>query len=281
MLSVHACGPGALVQDAGRPGWAHLGVPRSGWLDGSAARLALRLLGEPEDAAVVEVLLGGLEVEVSHDRWVCVTGADVPLVAAGRRVGRGAPVRLRAGDRLRLGTAAAGARAYLAVAGGIAVPPVLGSRATDTLGGLGPAPLRPGDVLPLGRPLGPPAPVDLPAPARPPAAPLRLLPGPRAAWIADALPALRATSYVVQPASDRVGLRLDGAPLRRAPGYEGRELASEAMVLGSVQVPPDGRPVVMLADHPTTGGYPVVAVVHPDDVARCGQLRPGDPVRFA
>ena len=153
---------------------------------------------------------------------------------------------------------------------------MLGSRSTDTLAWVGPPRVEDGSTLPVGTPAGPPAAVDTPRP--PVRGPLRVAPGPRADWFAgDALARLCATPYVVTEESNRVGLRLDGDPPERV---RDGELPSEGMVLGAVQVPPGGQPVVLLADHPPTGGYPVLAVVHPDDLWQCGQLRPGEELRF-
>jgi biotin-dependent carboxylase-like uncharacterized protein len=280
-LTVRAVGASVLVEDLGRTGWAHLGVPRSGALDGPAAGLANRLVGNTGDAACLEVLLGGLAVTTDAGVWVAVTGATCEVRLDGRPQAFGAAVWCPAGSELALGTPRRGLRSYLAVSGGIAVEPVLGSRSTDTLAGVGPPPVRVGDILQVGVAVGPPAALDTPRP--PPAGPLRLLPGPRADRVAgDALALLVATSYAVSPDSDRIGLRLDGVPLPMAEGEpgDGGELPSEGVVLGAVQVPPDGRPVVFLADHPTTGGYPVVAVVEEDDLWQCAQLRPGEPLRF-
>ena len=281
-LRVLATGPQVLVQDRGRPGLAHLGVPRSGALDAGAAALALRLLGEPGGRALLEVLLGGLEVRLEGERarWCVVTGAPGPVSVAGRAVGHGVPVPVRPGDRLVVGPATAGLRRVVAVSGGVDVAPVLGSRSTDLLSGLGPPPVQVGDLLPLGRPAGPPVGLDVAAPGRASydregALVLRVLPGPRA----DHVEPLRdGVARPVLPASDRVGLRLGGPPLGRAPGAPVGEPASEGVVHGAVQVPPDGRPVVFLADHPVTGGYPVVGVVHPDDLDACAQRRPGERV---
>lgn len=278
----------ATVQDAGRPGWAHLGVPRAGWLDPPAAELANRLVGNPADAAVVEVALGGLVLRAGRAAWIAVTGAPCPVWVDDRPVGHGRPERVAAGSELRLGPVVRGVRSYLALAGGVAVEPVLGSRSTDTLGGVGPAPLAPGDPLPLGARVGVPAAVDAAVPGRGSGGArsglLRVDPGPRADWFGEpaalALAVLCASAYVVGSASDRIGLRLQGPPLARLADRDGQELASEAMVLGAVQVPPDGQPVVFLADHPTTGGYPVVAVVRRHDLAGCAQLAPGEAVRF-
>jgi len=153
---------------------------------------------------------------------------------------------------------------------------VLGSRSTDTLAWVGPPRVQDRARLSVGIPSGPPAALDTPRPQV--RGPLRILPGPRADWFAhDALERLCVAPYVVTEDSNRVGLRLDGDPPERV---RDDELPSEGMVLGAVQVPPGGQPVVFLADHPPTGGYPVLAVVHPDDLWQCGQLRPGEELRF-
>ncbi|WP_369380983.1 biotin-dependent carboxyltransferase family protein [Streptomyces sp. cg36] len=267
------------VQDAGRPGYAHLGVGRSGALDPPASRLANRLTGNAPDAAVLETTLTGCAVRPRRDVTAAVTGAPCPVAVDGRPVAWGALVRVPGGAVLDIGAAVRGVRSYVAFAGGITVDPVLGSRATDLLSGLGPAPLRDGAVLPLGRPSGVHARVDAaPAPGPPEELILRLLPGPRRDWFGpDALRTLATGRYRVSPASNRIGLRTEGPALERAvPG----ELPSEGMVLGAVQVPPDGRPVVFLADHPTTGGYPVVGVVDERDLPAAAQAAPGTPVRF-
>lgn len=267
----------ALVQDLGRPGHAAVGVPRSGAADRAALRLANRLVANPEDAAGIEVLLGGLAVTARRIAVVALAGAAAPADVDGSPVGHHAVLTLRAGQTLTLGTPAAGLRTYLAVRGGITVAPVLGSRAGDTLSGLGPAPLAEGDVLPVGpHPEGWPL-IDVAPVAVPPDGPvvLRVLAGPHADWLADPS-ALVTTAWTASSRSDRVGMRLSGdAPERR----EG-ELPSAGTVRGAVQLPPGGEPVVFLADHPVTGGYPVVAVVLDADVDRAAQVRPGQPVRF-
>jgi biotin-dependent carboxylase-like uncharacterized protein len=276
MLTVETAGALTTIQDRGRVGLAHLGVPRAGPLDGPAAALANRLVGNDPHAALLEVTWGGLELTTDTGVWVAVTGADAPLDIDGARRGHDRAEWLAGGSRLRLGQPSHGVRSYLAVAGGIDVPPVLGSRATDTLAWVGPPRVADGARLPVGVPAGPPAPHDTPRPPRP--GPLRISPGPRADWFADdALERLCAAPYVVTEESNRIGLRLDGDPPER---LRDDELPSEGMVLGAVQVPPGGRPVVLLADHPPTGGYPVLAVVHPDDLWQCGQLRPGETLSF-
>ncbi|MEU0440824.1 biotin-dependent carboxyltransferase family protein [Streptomyces sp. NPDC006186] len=279
-LAVVRAGALTTVQDGGRPGYAHLGVPRSGALDAPAAALANRLVGNPAGAAVLETTLDGCAVRPRSAVVAAVTGAPCPVTVNGRPVAWGAPVRVPAGAVLEAGAAVGGVRSYVAVLGGVAVEPVLGSRSTDLLSGLGPAPLTDGTVLPLGRPVaGQYARVDVaPQPGPPTELVLRVTLGPRDDWFtAEALRTLGTRVYRVSPASNRIGLRTEGPALERA---RTGELPSEGVVLGAVQVPPDGRPVVFLADHPTTGGYPVVGVVRPADLAPAAQALPGTPVRF-
>ncbi|MCT7355408.1 biotin-dependent carboxyltransferase family protein [Streptomyces sp. 15-116A] len=278
-LAVVRAGALTTVQDRGRPGHAHLGVPRSGALDGPAAALANRLAGNGPETAVLETTLDGCSLRPRSAVTVAVTGAPCPVSVDGRPVAWGAPVRVPAGALLDVGAAMCGVRAYVAVSGGIAVEPVLGSRSTDLLSGLGPAPLTDGAVLPLGAPLTHHARVDVaPQPAPPAELVLRVTLGPRDDWFTrEALRAFTSRTYHVSPASNRIGLRTTGPALQRS---RSGELASEGMVLGAVQVPPDGTPVVFLADHPTTGGYPVIAVAHPADLPSAAQARPGTPVRF-
>ncbi|MDH6626029.1 biotin-dependent carboxylase-like uncharacterized protein [Streptomyces sp. LBL] len=279
-LAVVRAGALTTVQDQGRPGHAHLGVPRSGALDASAAALANRLVGNRPDAAVLETTLDGCTLRSRSEVTVAVAGAPCPVTLDGRPVAWGAPVRMPAGALLDLGTAVSGVRSYLGVSGGIIVEPVLGSRSTDLLSGLGPPPLTDGAVLPLGTPQALlHARVDVaPQPAPPAELVLRVTLGPRDDWFTpDAVRAFTSRTYRVSSASNRIGLRTEGPALERA--LTG-ELPSEGMVLGAVQVPPDGRPLVFLADHPTTGGYPVIAVVRAADLPAAAQAVPGTPVRF-
>ncbi len=267
LLLVESAGPLTTVQDRGRLGLAHLGVPRAGPLDRPAAELANRLVGNGPGAALLEVTLGGFVARPSAGLWVAVTGAG-PVQAGAQWVGPG--------RRLEVAVPGTGVRTYLAVAGGITVAPVLGSRSTDTLAWVGPPRVVDGTELPIGAAVGEPRPLDTPRPPAPGA--LRLLPGPHAGFFEPhAMEAVCAASYLVRPESNRIGLRLQG---RAVPRRGHAELPSEGMVLGAVQVPPDGDPVVLLADHPPTGGYPVLGVVHPDDLWMCAQLRPGEQVRF-
>jgi biotin-dependent carboxylase-like uncharacterized protein len=269
-LTVLETGLLTTVQDAGRPGQASLGVGRSGACDRASYRLANRLVGNHEDAAVLEVTYGGLRVRAD---------GDVAIVTTGARCGgcwpHNAPTTLRSGDELALGVPASGLRTYVAVRGGLDVEPVLGSCATDTLSGLGPDVLSPGDVLAVGTSGLPMPGVDLAPVTDPEAGDVTVLvtPGPRRDWFPDeAWAALVEQPWTVSSDSNRVGLRLDGEALARS---RTDELPSEGLVRGALQVPPSGKPVLFLADHPVTGGYPVIGYVADDDVDRCAQLRPG------
>jgi biotin-dependent carboxylase-like uncharacterized protein len=272
-LTVLATGPLTTVQDGGRPGQGALGIGRSGACDRAAARLANRLVGNGPDAAVLEVTLGGLVRRAGGAR-------DAPTPGARCSGAHNAPTALRAGRELRLGLPPTGLRTYVAVRGGIAVEPVLGSRSTDLLSGLGPSALSAGDVLPVGEPTGPMPGVDLAPVPDPPGGEVtvRVLPGPRADWFPpEASAVLTGTAWEVTGESNRIGLRLAGVALERS---RTGELASEGMVRGALQVPPSGQPVLFLADAPVTGGYPVIGYVQDADVDRCGQLRPGQTLRF-
>jgi KipI family sensor histidine kinase inhibitor len=283
-LTVLSPGPLALVEDGGRPGLAAIGVGRSGAADRGAAALANRVVGNEPDAALLEVTLGGLVLRAERPAVVALAGAVVPATADGVPVGPGAPLLLPAGAVLRLGAPVRGLRTYVAVRGSVVVERVLGSRSHDVLSGLGPRPLRAGDGLGVGSPPRTWPPVDV-APVRHGAGErrpgerettLRVLPGPRPEWFVAQAWRTLGEPRTVSADSNRVALRLDGPRVARVPG----DLPSEGLVRGAIQVPPDGRPVLFLADHPVTGGYPVIGVVPPDDVDRAAQLRPGDRLRL-
>jgi biotin-dependent carboxylase-like uncharacterized protein len=274
--------PGLLttIQDAGRPGLAHLGISPSGYLDAPAARLANRLVGNAPDAAVLETTGIGPALRARGKVVAAVTGAVAPVSIDGRFADQHTSILLRDGQTLQIGPATAGLRCYVAVRGGIAVPPVLGSRSKDLLSGLGPAVLLPGQELPVGEAVAGPVPAadgltfaDIAAEPV-----VGIYPGPSADWFApEALQLLGSHPWTVEPASSRVGLRLTGPTLARTrPG----ELAPEGMVTGSIQVPPTGLPVLLLADHPTTGGYPVIAVAREGDLHHAAQAAPGTTLRF-
>ena len=266
------------VQDAGRHGWAHVGVPVAGPADRAAWALANRLVGNPGTAAALEITLGGLEIVATTDLMLAATGAHAPATSNGTPLPHGVVWFVAAGDTIRLGRPVSGLRTYLAVSGGIATDPVLGSRSTDTLSGLGPGRVREGDLLPVGP--QPPIPLRHPSavPGKPPGDGLALevAPGPRRDWLAE--PDALAGPWIVSGDSDRIGVRLSGTPLRRHPDHDGEELPSEGVVRGAVQLPAGGQPVVFGADHPVTGGYPVVGVLTSASSDMLAQARPGQTV---
>ncbi|MBW8803193.1 MAG: carboxyltransferase domain-containing protein [Catenulisporales bacterium] len=300
-LRVVRAGPLATVQDLGRAGFAQLGVPRSGAVDRGALRLANRLVGNAEGMAGLELTLAGGVVELGVGRWCAVAGArcEVRVFVGGGAEGSsllspapshqlimqtvpGTAFYAPPGAVVDVGPATTGVRAYLAVAGGVGGVEVLGSRASDLLAGVGGRALKEGDLLPLGTPAG--LPPDIPglglAPSRDPVDPVvvRVVAGPRSDWFAqDALRMLGTERWEVGTDSNRTAVRLEGPALQRA---RDGEPASEPMVVGALQVPPDGRPVLFLADHPVTGGYPVIACAHPADLDAVGQSRPGTGIRF-
>jgi biotin-dependent carboxylase-like uncharacterized protein len=279
MIRVRTPGLLTTVQDLGRHGLAHLGVPAAGAADRRAFGLANRLVGNQEGAAALEITLAGPELELEAGGWLALTGGRVAADLDGRPLPMDVAVRFEAGQVLRVGSVASGLRAYLAVRGGIDVPEVLGSRSTDTLAPVGPPRLEEGARLPVGdradgdpfRQVAPTRPVD-PEPV------LRAVRGPRDDIFTEAaLRTLIGTAWAVTSDSDRTGVRLDGPVLERRRKVE---LASEGMVEGSLQVPPDGHPILFLANHPTTGGYPVIAVVIGPDLPQAAQARPGTRLRF-
>ena len=267
-IEVTEPGPLTTVQDPfGRPGWRHVGVPVGGAADPWNARLANRLVGNPEDAALLEITLGDALLATDQGAWMALTGGlraeiggvELPLHEAWR---------LRPGGSLRI-RAADGARGYLAIAGGVLVEGVLGSKSTDLragFGGLEGRALRAGDRLDVGAMTGPPARWT----GARSTGPLRIVAGPHP----ETIEALEG-DWTVAIEADRTGVRLDGPPV------EGGEVPSMGLSLGAIQVPPDGRPIVMLADRPVTGGYRVPASVIRADIGRVAQLMTGDTLTFA
>lgn len=281
MIEVINSGMLCLIVDHGRAGLAHLGVPRSGAADLGSFELANRLVGNPADAAAVEITYGSAALRFMHDVWFAVTGAEVQLTLGGRPVDMNRALRAGSGMRLDIDRPQRGLRSYVAVAGGIAVPAVLGSRSTDTLAGIGPAPLKDGDRLPLGPIVAPPPPSpDVIRSTVPSDAPVTLIyrAGPRDdRFSPDVVTCLERSVWQVGAASNRVGVRLQGD---RLPVPESDPLPSEGIVLGAIEVPPSGQPIIFMADHPTTGGYPVIGVVDGPSVAKLAQIPPGTSVRF-
>jgi biotin-dependent carboxylase-like uncharacterized protein len=274
-LTIVRTGPLTVLKDRGRPGHGHQGVAESGAVDRTAYTRANALVGNQPGAAVLECTLGGLRVVFDQPAVVVLTGTDAVLDVAGTRAGSEEVLTVPAGVPVTVTMPRTGLRSYLAVRGGFDVPAVLGSRSTDRLAELGPPRPAAGDVLPIGLPAAAPpgAPPRLGEPG-----PLELILGPRDDWFtAAAVATLLEAEFTVTPASDSVGLRLDGPELART---HADELPSEGVVRGSIQVPPNGKPIIFQADHPVTGGYPVIAVLTPPAADRVAQLRPGAKIRF-
>lgn len=285
--SLRVVKPGMLttIQDRGRWGLQSRGVPVAGPMDPCSHRVANALVGNDDDAATLEVTLLGPELEFDDERIVAVAGAEFELAVDGRPVPASTSFMVPAGGRLRFGQRARGARAYVGIAGGVAVPATLGSRAThliSRMGGLDGRALKAGDRLPLGDRPGRPAPAArlIPAVTRLPqgAAQIRVLPGPQVDYFAaDALDALQSAPYAVGAKSDRMGFRLEGPRLTHA---RGADIISDATPLGVLQVPASGQPILLMADRQTAGGYPKLATVISADIGIAGQLGPGDTLQF-
>ena len=282
-LEILQTGPLALVEDLGRAGLSHLGVTRSGAADRRSHALANRLVANPGDRATVEVTMGGFSARVHGSDGdgiaIAVTGADTDPSANGIPFGSNSIHYVHDGEVISLNPPRSGLRSYLAVRGGIDVEPVLGSRSYDVMSALGPLPLRPGDVLPVGAHTA-----DFPELDQAPVAALvddvlelTVVPGPRDDWFVDPDILVR-TNWQVTNRSDRVGIRLVGMPLEYR--WPDRQLPSEGATRGAIQIPPNGFPVILGPDHPVTGGYPVVGVVTDDDIDRLAQARPGQTVRL-
>ena len=285
VAEVRVLRPGLLttVQDTGRWGVQARGVPPAGPMDPWSHRLANAIVGNAPGAATLEVTLKGPELEFSDERIVAVAGAQFPIDVDGMGQSPNTAFSVPAGARLRVGIRRIGARGYLAVAGGFAVPPVLGSRAThlvSRLGGLEGRALAAGDSLPLGVPGGPKprrgGEAALPESGRPTR--IRVLPGPHADKFSPAaLSELQSAPYTLGTDSDRMGFRLNGPRLSHA---NGADIISDVTPLGVLQVPASGQPVLLMADRQTTGGYAILATVISADIGLAGQLAPGDQIQF-
>lgn len=289
ILRIRDAGLQTLVVDRGRPGLASLGVSASGAADRGALARANRAVGNDSSAAALELSHGGFEAEVMGDAVVVLSGALRSISVAGplgtHTPEMETPFRLTAGEILRIGGPNAGLRSVVAVRGGVAAARVLGSRSRDTLAGLGPEPLRAGDSVKCAngtvRAVRMPVPPPFAMPRAGAVTVLDVVLGPRSDWFSDdAVRLLQTHVWNVSTQSDRVGVRLTGEALTRAVPFMGQELPSEGLVSGAIQVPPDGQPIVFLADHPLTGGYPVIAVVHERHLDVAAQLPPGAQVRF-
>jgi biotin-dependent carboxylase-like uncharacterized protein len=284
MIRVVDPGAQTTVQDAGRRGQLRYGIPPSGPVDARSFTLANRLVGNPDGAAALEFTLVGPRLRAEAPCAIAVTGADAPVTVNDAPAAAWTTLMLAAGDVVRIGAARAGVRGYVAVAGGIEVPPVLGSRSTylrGRLGGLEGRALRRDDVL---RP-GAAGPVRrravpsglVPDWRREPV--LRVVLGPQAdRFTDDGLATFLGGTYEVLPQSDRMGARLAGPRIAHARGHD---IISDGIALGAVQVPGDGQPIVLLVDRQSTGGYTKIATVCSFDIPRIGQAKPGQRVRFS
>ena len=296
-MKIKVISPGVLttVQDTGRFGHQAAGIPEAGAMDRASLRLANALLGNPEDAAALELTVFGGTFEFDGKGTIALTGADMRPFLNGNRMSMNTAVPVKAGDRLELGVASRGMRAYLAVSGGIDVPVVLGSRSTDLksrLGGLEGRKLRAGDVLENGS--RPQAAAELAEVQGTPCEPvlqrlakatspegvtqIRFLFGPQDAMFAeDAKKTFTDSIYTLSAACDRMGYRLEGAAV---PSLNGTDILSEGICFGSIQVPANGQPIVMMADHQTTGGYAKIGTVLSEDLPLLAQLGPGKRIHF-
>ncbi len=275
-------GPLSTVQDLGRTGYQSLGFSVSGAMDSRALRIGNLLLGNPQDAAAIEMTMSGMTVEFTSPAVIALTGADMQARRNGAPMPRWTAVYMHAGDVLTCGAAAAGLRAYLCVAGGIDVPVVMGSRSTNLkcgIGGFCGRKLAAGDWIPYfaarsntaGRAY---TPDEYPA-----ALTLRVIPGPQDdMFTAEGLRTFFSGEYTVTPSSDRMGIRLDGAAIE---SKNGSDIISDGIAPGSVQIPSSGKPIILMADRQTTGGYAKIATVFSPDLSRLAQARPGTKIRFA
>ncbi len=280
-LEIIAPGPLTTVQDRGRNGWLRYGVPGSGALDCCALAVANVLVGNRPDAGALEMTLAGATLAVRGAALrIAVAGADMPLAIDGAAAARDRSYTLAPGAVLRIGTAPRGARAYLAVAGGFAIAPVFGSVATHLRAGIGGCDggaLKAGMVLPVAGP-APAGPERRFAGAMPRSPHIRVVLGPQDDYFTEqAAATLAAAEFTVTPRADRMGLRLAGPALSHAKGFN---IVSDGIAPGSIQVPGDGQPIILLADRQTTGGYPKIATVISADLPTLGQMRPGDRIRF-
>jgi biotin-dependent carboxylase-like uncharacterized protein len=286
-LRVRSPGFHSTAQDLGRPGWQAIGVPVSGALDGFSLRLANALVGNPLGAPALEILLAGPELEIAADTVrVALAGAGASLLtgAASSSVPAGHSVTLLRGDVLKVIVGGLSSCCYLAAEGGFAVPPVLGSASTYVragIGGLEGRGLLSGDFLPLAIARATTRP-ELRLPSSLPSTgdqTIRVVLGPQQEYFTEAaIAALLGSEFRVSQSADRMGMRLDGPLLQHRGGWD---IVSDAIATGAIQVPGSGQPIVLLADHQTTGGYPKIAIVISADLPVIGRRRPGDPIRFA
>ena len=282
---VHTAGLLTTVQDRGRYGYQRFGMPVSGAMDVFSLELANLLVGNDPGDACLEATISGPELEFTGATWIAITGADMDPHLNGLAIPINTAIDVRPGDRLGSRGLRSGCRAYIAFAGGIAVPPVMGSRSTYLRAGIGgfqSRALMPGDELPLGEPVGNPRLKKIPEgliPEYKHEQTIRIISGPEAHYFEIAgLRSFLSTEYTVTAQSDRMGYRLTGEPIRHKEGMT--NIISAGISLGTVQVPGDGQPIILMADRQTSGGYARIANVITADLTLLAQMRPGDRIRF-
>ena len=296
---VHTAGLLTTVQDRGRYGYQRYGMPVSGAMDVFSLEIANLLVGNDPGDACLEATISGPELEFTGATWIAITGADMDPYLNGQGIPMNTAVDVRPGDRLGFRGLRSGCRTYIAFAGGIAVPPVMGSRSTylrAAIGGFQGRALMPGDELPLGgfEPLSPPGELSMASARRKPRLKklpeglireykheqtIRIISGPEAHYFGIAgLRSFLSTEYTVTAQSDRMGYRLSGEPIKHKDGMT--NIISAGISIGTVQVPGDGQPIILMADRQTSGGYARIANVISADLTLLAQMRPGDKVNF-
>lgn len=296
VLTVKTAGAQLLFEDEGRSGLTHWGVSPAGFADPVAAHAANLLVGNMPSATVLESLMGGFVLEAKQDAVIALTGARAFAIVTeddqpDRVVPLDTPVALLTGQTLRVGVAEEGLRVYVGIRGGFVTQLAAKSHSTDTMSAIGPASLKAGDCLFVGEASEAAVAHPIVAPQLPDnqdGALIRVILGPREDWFTkDSVERFFATEWSVTSESNRIGVRLAPSQPAEQPAHtkilersHTEELPSEGMISGAIQVPPNGEPVVFLADHPVTGGYPVIASVHPDDLRLLAQSQPGTTIRF-
>jgi antagonist of KipI len=284
VLQVLAPGPFTSVQDRGRYGFQQFGVPVSGALDHFAYAAANALVGNPENAAVLEITFLGPKIEVLAGAVLAVTGADVPIFVSDEIRPTWTSFCVRTGDTIRIGAARKGVRAYLAVRGGIDTPEIMGSRSTYVLGRFGGfegRPLAKGDILRCGKAETTDRIETVPQNLRPKfesRISLRSVPGPQDDYFGAAIGVLFSSEFTISSQADRMGYRLEGPAIEFKQGSP-KSIISEPSLAGAVQVPADGNPIILFGEQ-TVGGYAKIATVITPDLDVLAQARPGDRVRF-
>ena len=282
LFHTHLSGPFTTIQDKGRFGWVHMGVPVSGAMDDFAYTCANLLVGNRKDLPALEITLSGPELEALDTVDIAVTGADMTLTVNGEPAPRWQTIRVRKGDRIAAGMAESGCRAYLAATGGIRVPSVMGSCSTyagANLGGLDGRSLREGDILERGEGELLRTPRRMPwFPLYSPEIHIRAIPGPQDELFSDSMGLFFKSEFTVTDRANRMGYRMEGPVIERDAGAP-KSIISEASFPGNIQVPPDGHPIILMLEQ-TVGGYTKIATVITPDLFRVAQAKPGDRIRF-